>query len=232
MSKLIHDRDNFIWLLGALIFLLFSDALFAQVDSPQAQRLVNIVLMVTVVIAVWSVNEKGRWLNWKIGMSFIIITLMISDSIIEANTLAIYQLSSVFLFLSFTLHLCWKQVMFSGNVDGNKVIGAICIYMLIGIIWAFAYLMIEALSPGSFKGLESDLWQHNLEEFIYYSFITLTTLGYGDISPVQPLSRFLAYMEAIVGIFYTTVLVASLIGMRLAHGHDHGQKHNHHEGGE
>ena len=75
MPKLIHDRDNFIWLLGALIFLLFSDALFAQVDSPQAQRLVNIVLMVTVVIAVWSVNEKGRWLNWKIVLIILLSIL-------------------------------------------------------------------------------------------------------------------------------------------------------------
>ena len=182
--------------------------------------MVNITLMLSVVMAVWSVNDQGRWLNWKIGMSFIIVSLMIGDLIIEKNTLAIYQLAAVFLFFSFTLHLCWKQVMFSGVVDRNKVIGAICIYILIGIIWAFAYLMIEAISPGSFQGLEEDLWQRNLRDFIYYSFVTLTTLGYGDITPVQPISRFMAYMEAIVGIFYTTILVASLIGLRLAQHQD------------
>ncbi len=217
MPKLFHQHDNFSWLLVALIFLLFSNALSTQLGFQEGQRFVNITLMVTVVIAVWSVNEGGRWLNWKLGMSFIIVSLMISDSVMEKNTLAIYQLASVFLFLSFTLYLCWKQVMFSGRVDRNKIIGSICIYILLAVIWAFAYLMVEMFVPGSFNGLKSGLWQENLEALVYYSFVTITTLGYGDIAPIQPLARFMAYLEAITGIFYTTVLVASLIGMRLAH---------------
>ena len=217
MSMLLKGRDNFFWLLIALVFLLFSDALFAQFEFHEGQRLVNLILMVTIVIAVWSVDTvQGRWVNWKLGMSIIIVSLMIGDSVIESNDLAIYQLVSSFLFLTFTLHLCWKQVMFRGMVDGNKIIGAICIYILIGLIWAFGYLIVEHIFPGSFKGLDSRLWQHNLEELIYYSLVTMTTLGYGDITPIQPLARFLAYMEAITGVFYTTVLVASLIGMRLA----------------
>lgn len=218
MKRVVHERDNFFVLLLALIFLLFSDALFSQFEALQVQRLINLTLMVTIVVAVWSVQpEKGGWLNWKIGLSFIVASLMISDSMIESNVLAIYQLVTVFMFLCGTLYLCWKQVMFRGMVDGNKIIGAICIYILMGLIWAFAYLITEELFPGSFKGLEPGLWQHQLEELTYYSMVTLTTLGYGDITPTQPLSRFLAYIEAIVGIFYTTILVASLIGMRLAH---------------
>ena len=217
MPKLIQQSDNFSWLLGALIFLLFSNALSTQLGFQQGQRFVNITLMVTVVIAVWSINERGRWLNWKLGMSFVVISLMIGDSLMEANTLAIYQLVSVFLFLNLTLYLCWKQVMFSGRVDRNKIIGSICIYILLAVIWAFAYLIVEMFVPGSFNGLEIGLWQENLEALVYYSFVTLTTLGYGDITPTQPLVRFMAYLEAITGIFYTTVLVASLIGMRLAH---------------
>lgn len=220
MPKLIQDRDNFSWLLGALIFLLFGDSLFAQLEFHQGQSLVNITLMVTVVIAVWSVNEGGRWLNWKLGMSFVIISLMIGDSLMEENTLAIYQLASMFTFLSFTLYLCWKQVMFSGKVDRNKIIGSICIYILLALIWAFLYLIVEALSPGAFNGLAGGPWQDNMDSMVYYSFVTLTTLGYGDITPTQPLPRFLGYIEAISGIFYTTILVASLIGMRLAH-HEH-----------
>lgn len=217
MKRIIHERDNFIFLLLALIFLLFSDALFAQFDAPQAQRLINITLMVTIVIAVWSVQPKqGRWTNWKIGMSLVIVTLMIGDSVIESNFLALYQLVTIFAFLCVTLYLCWQQVMFRGMIDGNKIIGAICIYMLLGLIWAFAYLIVEQLFPGSFKGLAPGLWQHKLEELAYYSMVTLTTMGYGDITPTAPLSRFLAYMEGITGIFYTTILVASLIGMRLA----------------
>ncbi len=213
-----QGKDNFVWLLVALVGLLFIDAIAAQFEAAQAQRLVNLILMVTIVIAVWAVDTvQGRWVNWKIGMSLIIVSVMVADSVLESNFLAIYQLVTSFLFLSFSLHLCWKQVMFKGMVDSNKIIGAICIYMLIGVIWAFAYLIVEFIFPGSFSHLEADVWQGHLEELLYYSMVTLTTLGYGDITPQQPVARFLAYMEAITGIFYTTVLVASLIGMRLAH---------------
>jgi voltage-gated potassium channel Kch len=68
--------------------------------------------------------------------------------------------------------------------------------------------------PGAFNGLEQVIWYENFADVAYYSFVTLTTLGYGDISPVIPIARFLVYMEAIVGVFYMAILVASLIGIR------------------
>ncbi len=83
-------------------------------------------------------------------------------------------------------------------------------------MWAFAYLIVEEIFPGSFNGLEHGAWRGNLDEFTYYSIVTLTTVGYGDISPDQPVARVMAYMEGITGIFYTTILVASLLGVRLA----------------
>jgi hypothetical protein len=217
MTPKITHRDNFIWLFFALIFLLFSGAVFAQFESELGRRLVNFSLTITMLIAVWSMERKrARWLNPKIGMSLVIASLMIGGSILDDYRLAIAQLVIVISFLSLTTFLAWRQVMFSGHVDRNKIVGAICIYMLIGVVWAFAYLLVEALFPGSMNGLDHREWQHNLEDMIYYSMVTLTTLGYGDITPDQPLVRFLAYMESITGIFYTTVLVASLIGVRLA----------------
>ncbi len=217
MAPKITQRDNFIWLFFALIFLLFSGAVFAQFESELGQRLVNYSLMITILIAVWSMERKqAHWLNRKIGMSLVIASLMIGDSILKDERFAIAQLVIILLFLSLTTYLAWRQVMFSGHVDRNKIIGSICIYMLLGVVWAFAYLLVEVLFPGSMNGLDHRQWQHNLEDMIYYSMVTLTTLGYGDITPDQPLVRFLAYMESITGIFYTTVLVASLIGVRLA----------------
>lgn len=212
-----NRRDNFIWLLIALIFLLFNDALFSQLESIQAGRLNNIVLMLVLFVAVWTMEEnRGSWLNWKIAMSAVIFGLMLGDIVIENELFAFLQLAGGAFFLCVTLVLAWRQVMFVGTVDTNKVVGAICIYIMIGIIWAFAYLIVEHLFPGSMRGLESNSWQENIEKITYYSMVTLTTLGYGDITPTQPIAQFLAYMEAVAGIFYTTVLVASLIGMQLA----------------
>ena len=70
--------------------------------------------------------------------------------------------------------------------------------------------------PDSFSGIATTDWQENFLHMVYFSFITLTTLGYGDIAAALPVSRFFDYLEAIVGRFYLAILVASLIGMRLS----------------
>ncbi len=85
---------------------------------------------------------------------------------------------------------------------------------MIGLVWTLSYLLIAQAIPGAFNGLEQAVWYDNFADVAYYSFVTLTTLGYGDISPVIPIARFLVYMEAIVGVFYMAILVASLIGIR------------------
>ena len=217
MPERITERDNFIYLLIALIFLLFSGAIFEQIDYRAGQWVVNTSLMVTLLVGIWSMERKNTtWVSPKIGMTLEVAILMITDSLIESNFLATVQLVASFLFLSLTTYLAWRQVMFTGAIDANKIVGAICIYILLGLVWAFAYMICEALFPGSLAGLDSEQWQYNMDDVIYYSMVTLTTLGYGDITPEQPLIRMLAYLEAVTGIFYTTVLVASLIGMRLA----------------
>ena len=214
----LSERDNFSWLLGALVFLLLSDAIFSQLQIDWGDALVNVALMITIFVAVWTVEEnRGKWLQGKIIVSLLFAALMLSDLLIDSNVLEVYILTAMFLLLTTTLVLAWRQVMFVGQVDTNKVIGAICIYILLGLIWAFGYLVVEGIFPGSLNGLKHEIWQKNMEDVIYYSMVTLTTLGYGDITPEQPITRFLAYMEAVAGIFYTTVLVASLIGMQLAH---------------
>ena len=103
-----------------------------------------------------------------------------------------------------------------GQVDLNKILGAVCVYLLLGIIWAFLYLFINLAFPGSFEGIASVDIRAQLPEFLYFSFVTLTTLGYGDLTPLRPMVRALAYLEAIVGQFYVAILVAWLVGMYLS----------------
>jgi hypothetical protein len=213
----ISSRNNFVYLLGALIFFLFAGAVAEQFQMEHTNRIVNIALMITLVINIWSVdNPRTSFFGWKAGATFIVATTMITDSLIETNVLAKFQLFMIFIFLALTIWQAWTQVLFTGRVDQNKIVGAICIYLLLGLLWAFGYQIVEAYIPGSMNGLDEGLWQHNTDDLIYYSMVTLTTLGYGDITPNEPITRFLAYMESVVGIFYTTVLVASLIGIRLA----------------
>jgi len=217
MAPKITERDNFIWLLVALVLLLLSDSIFTQLALEHGRVLVSISLLVTLFISVWSLDRRNRrWHRWKLGITLVILCLVIGGSILDNPLLALGEMLGYFFFLSLSLYLVAKQVLFTGNVDGNKIVGAICIYILLGLLWAFAYQFSEMLFPGSFSGLEHASWQDSLDQFIYYSMVTLTTIGYGDIAPQQPVARFLAYMEAITGMFYTTILVASLIGVRLA----------------
>ena len=129
--------------------------------------------------------------------------------------------------LVFTLASTWitgKNLLLSGSVNVNKIIGAICMYLLLGINWAIFYLFINMAIPGSFHGLAATDIGTQLAELIYYSFVTMTTMGYGDLIPVKPLARTVAYLQAIVGQFYVAVLVAWLVGMYLSGKGQNGQK--------
>ena len=218
----INDHNNFVWLLCALVFFLFAGAIADQFELQYTNRFINVALMITLIVNIWAVdNPRTDMVSWKAGATMAIAIVMITDSMIESNFLAKFQLFMTFIFLSLTTWQAWTQVMFTGHVDHNKIVGAICIYLLLALVWAFAYQIVEAYVPGSMNGLDHDLWQHNTDDLVYYSFVTLTTLGYGDITPEEPITRFLAYMEAVTGVFYMAILVASLIGIRLAGADSH-----------
>jgi len=210
-------ENNFSWLLGALVLILFCSALVNQLQLSGARVLINISLIVTVILVVWSMEtSRDSWFKLKVGVSVLLLGLMLLDSAYNFVQLAPFQLIGMFVFFTITIQIAWGQVMFTGNVSRNSILGAICIYFLIGLWFTFAYMIVEYFFPNSFRGLDSEFWQQDLGAFSFYSMVTLTTLGYGDITPLAPMARFLAYMQAVVGVFYTTVLVASLIGLRLA----------------
>ena len=217
ISLHVSGKSNFIWLLSGLVFFLFAGAVADQFQLEYTNKVINIALMITLVLNIWAVEDpRTDVVGWKAGATFIIATTMITDSIIASNVLAKFQLFMTFIFLALTTWQAWSQVMFTGRVDHNKIVGAVCIYLLMGLLWAFAYQIVEVFLPGSMNGLEQGQWQQNTDDLVYYSLVTLTTLGYGDITPEGPITRFLAYMQAVTGVFYMAILVASLIGIRLA----------------
>jgi uncharacterized membrane protein len=93
------------------------------------------------------------------------------------------------------------------------IMGGICVYLLMGFLWAFVFTILESVQPGSFQmpeGLEA-----GLSSFSYYSFVTITTLGYGDVTPVSNPARSLALLEAILGQLYIAILIARLVGTHI-----------------
>jgi hypothetical protein len=138
------------------------------------------------------------------------------------NTTAIYlshplleviNIAVQLIFFSLTLVIAFHHVIFTGEVDWNRIVGAICIFFLLGIIWALLFHINLMLVPGSIKGLTTTTSSsERFSELIYFSFVTLSSLGYGDIVPIGPFARVLAYLEAVIGQFYIGILVAGLIG--------------------
>jgi uncharacterized membrane protein len=162
-------------------------------------------------VGIWSLRGAGRL--FFAGMFVVIagIILNILSITREDDTLRIIALLALFVFLLLVTFNTLRQVAVGNDISPNRIVGAISVYLLLGVMWSIGYGLIEYAQPGSFKGLTellSPLWS---PDWIYYSFVTITTLGYGDITPLTQTARSLSYAEAIVGQFYIAVLVAGLV---------------------
>ena len=118
----------------------------------------------------------------------------------------------VLLFCMTVVVLLLEDVLTRGMVDRDVLLGAVCIYLLLGLTWAMAYSLAGMLDPPALA-LGDGSAPGTFGEHLYFSFVTLTTLGYGDILPVSPVARSLAYLEAAVGVLYVAMLVARLVTM-------------------
>ena len=110
-----------------------------------------------------------------------------------------------------------KRTLRRGPVTGYRVIGGIAGYLLIGVTWAFAYQLLVEQAPDAihFEAPLAPVAWRQLNDLIYFSFVTLTTVGYGDVRPVHPVVRSLAVAEALLGQLYLVILISSLVGMAL-----------------
>ena len=205
------ENTNFTKLLLALLIFLFGVPLaddLAVLSGPLVRLLLISSLL---IIGVWSLKGSGR--TFSIAIVFVISGVIF-------NAVSVIIVSPVFLYgayislLGFLLIAVWcalKQVAIGTEVSANRLVGAVCVYLLLGVIWAFAYTLLDLLSPGSFQGfspLDDPYWD---SEWLYFSFVTMTTLGYGDILPVSAMARALAYLQSVTGQFYVAVLVAGLV---------------------
>jgi Ion channel len=103
------------------------------------------------------------------------------------------------------------QTFRAGPVNVHRIQGAVAAYLLFGLAWALAYEIVDLLGGGAFAGTVSA--EPERYHFIYFSFVTLTTVGYGDLTPVHPIARSLAVAEALTGQLYPAILLARLVSL-------------------
>jgi len=210
------QRGNFIYMLIGLLLLVLIGPSISQLYPDSSTIITNLAFLSVMVVGVWSLNINKNW--FLAGISLMIIGLVLStiNIFIDSKTLFIINLFNTLLFCILSIIIAMRYILFSGSITSNKLVGSICIYMLLGIVWALLYEFLSIIDPGAFKGLSLNSNSRDSWNYIYYSFVTLTTLGYGDISPVNHYARALAYLEAICGQIYIAVLVASLVGAHIA----------------
>lgn len=115
-------------------------------------------------------------------------------------------------FLAALVWLITGRVFRGGGINVHRIYGAIAVYLIIGILWGEFYVLIYLFEPASFYfDPATQFGEPPISELIYFSFTTLTTVGFGDIIPVHPMARSLATLEALVGQLYPAVLLARLV---------------------
>jgi voltage-gated potassium channel len=180
---------------------------------PSVAILVHLSLSITLFVAVYTVQKHQQ--RRSVAMILLLVLLVLYwlgiYDIIHFSRLGSYLLFVVYfglLMYSYIMQLARFQ-----KVTVNVLYATLCLYLIIGLFWGSLYALLYELSPGAYSGTLLDNVQgSSLHIFNYFSMVTLTTLGYGDITPQTPGAGALCQMEAIIGQFFTAVVVAWLVG--------------------
>lgn len=215
---------------GRFLFLLVSLLLMLMIGPFMSRQrgeswVLNILFSLSFLTGVYAVSDRRRLLvlaalGCGVGMAGRWITYFYASTFLIAATAA----AQIVFFLSVAAVLL-IHVLENERVTIDKISAALCVYLLLGLTWALMYNLLERFEGGSFLFQGSPLppvngSEYSSQEFmrwIYYSFVTLTTLGYGDVVPATSKAQGLATLEAIIGQFYLAVLVARLVGLHIAH---------------
>ena len=125
-------------------------------------------------------------------------------------------------FLALAVYVTVRGVIRSKRITWDSISGAVAGYLLLGLAWSVLFALVHTCSPGAFNfkraaaAATEQVGGRRIQAYVYYSFVTLTTLGYGDVVPTSDATRTLAWVEAVSGQFYVAVLVAGLVGILVA----------------
>jgi hypothetical protein len=216
-GQLAFTRSPLLSLLIALLALLLAYPFFA--DSVMAHAFWDICSSAVLLLGLYAISHVRRRLVIALVFAIAVLGTKWSGYVVDDERLLLVNYGLGVLFFTFTACLLLADVLRKGAVTADKIYGALCVYLLIGLTWGFMFLTLEGFQPGSFligqarsSGIEKDP-----ATLVYFSFVTLSTVGYGDITPLSPLARSFAFMEAIIGQIYLAVLVARLVGLHIAY---------------
>ncbi len=213
MAKTLKERKRMLVFNAVLFVLNFVYVFFLGIfpDGRILSLFYGIVITVLFILIVFATSAKNK--TSVTFVTFTIIALWLSQFLDIKLMNDISGLITILFFLVAIVRLVIR-ISKSPEVGELEFFEAVNIYFLLGIIGSVLFRLVYAYDPNSFTVNQTG--KMHVFDFIYYSFVTLTTLGYGDISPVNPLARSIAIMMSVAGQLYLTMIIALLVGKYLS----------------
>jgi hypothetical protein len=205
LVQLISSSRAFVLLLALLLQILLS-------GPDMGGRLFDLIVRILVILAavyVTADNKRHLLVGMSLGIPSLVLVLVSYRT--ENHILGWFTYGILVLLYLYIIRLMLFQIFYAKVITVNTIGFALCTYILIGTVWVLFYTPVVAMDPYAFSVpiLEEGEAFHTL---IYFSYVTLTTLGYGDISPVSNIARNLAVLEALTGTLFLAVLISRLVG--------------------
>ncbi len=211
--KIFRKNRRSPFLLAALLtYILITPALENRVSL---KLLLDIFMTVILFSGIYAVCEKKWHFFVAGGLGLPAIGLIWLNHLIAAKGMFVAGNLLLIAYLAFVAGRALTVIIHTKRVTVNVISAALVVYLVLGIIWALAYGLLESWHPGSVS-LKSGGGSIQRFDYLYFSFTTLTTLGYGDITPLTDRAYALTIVEAVIGQFYLAVLIASLVGRFIA----------------
>jgi voltage-gated potassium channel len=202
---------------GVVLFLQFG-LLFWLVGSapgPDVYRRLNLTSIVIPLSAIAVTTRRKRERVAVLSLAFAAVAF--SGGALSGLRLASLDIGPVLSVASavYTTWLLMRAVVGSRRVTGDVLAGALASYVMAGLAFGVAYGVIEQLAPDAFQTAAAT--PASFPDLVYFSFVTLLTIGFGDVAPVAPLARAVVLFEGLFGVVFTTIVMASLVAGYLRH---------------
>jgi voltage-gated potassium channel len=206
-------RHRFFYMTIAILSLL---AVMPLVESfIHLRKLFDVFLTTVFVSGIYAVSQKKTHAAIAIGLIIPLFVSIWAPDFDRIPHFFIFGRICGIVFFAFTLIHILRFIISEQDVTIDLIAGAASVYLLMALMWAFIFQVLELFHPGSFDIPQAQI-QGNQSLFIYYSFVTITTLGYGDITPISTAASSFSILEAVVGQLFLVVLISWLVGMHVS----------------
>lgn len=205
-------KHRIIFLLVAILSLIigspFLDELFHYDIIP------DVFLTIIFILGIYALSGKTKTIYIALFLALPMFLSIWSSYLLKDVNLFVIGESFGAIFIGFVIALLVQFIFTQEMITKEVIYAAVVVYLLMAIMWSFLYFILDYFYPNSFSFPESQF--RNLYPYIYFSFVTITTLGYGDVSPLTPKASSLVILEAVTGQIYLVVIVAWLVGMHVS----------------